>query len=84
MRQIIAFSAALDLTYALFPAIMIAKLQMSRERKVGLTILMGLGVLYELFLILGREKFTNIPFSLQRSFHCDIQSHKIKNVHRQS
>ena len=42
----IALSAFLDLTFAVYPAVQLWSLEMSRERKGGAIVLMGLGLLY--------------------------------------
>lgn len=47
--SIAAWSALTDLVLAVFPATIFRNLQMKRSRKIGLSIIMGLGFLSDLF-----------------------------------
>lgn len=45
----IALSAFLDLFLAVYPATVLHRLQMNRKKKIGLMIILGMGILYAFF-----------------------------------
>ncbi|KAH9239043.1 hypothetical protein K456DRAFT_1827471 [Colletotrichum gloeosporioides 23] len=69
-----SWSAFLDFYLAIYPAVVLWRLQMSMKKKIGLTIALGMGVISG---CVGIVKTTGIPTFLSEDVSCNIEGNLI-------